>query len=169
MSLQIYAYTDLRKLDIAHDPDDDLPEETMQVLVNPHFPGRADELEDGAIYAFTTCEKCLDLSYGGYNDFRNELAGLAGYPQAMHSSKRQFRHDAGAWLQSSGPFWELINFADNEGCIGPRVCAKLAKDFGEFQSKAERLFPVGYFLETYNKLRAGVEAAANGNGCLEFT
>jgi hypothetical protein len=30
-----------------------------------------------------------------------------------------------------GPFVELIDFADNEGMIGPRAAAKLAKDFAD--------------------------------------
>ena len=56
----------------------------------------------------------------------NELATLAGYAGADD-----------AWERTDGPFWELINFSDCEGVIGPKTSAKLAGDFAAFQEKAD--------------------------------
>jgi hypothetical protein len=36
-----------------------------------------------------------------------------------------------------GPFYELINFADHEGVIGPKTSAKLAGDFAAFAEKSK--------------------------------
>lgn len=51
-------------------------------------------------------------SYGGYNAWRDDL-------------QRQFNPDR----QPDAPFYELVWFADNEGCIGPEAAADLLKDF----------------------------------------
>ena len=62
------------------------------------------------------------------------------------------------------PFYELINFSDCEGFIGPKTSAKLAKDFAAWQEKAgER----GWFSEKYAQWRAAFELAANG-GVVQF-
>lgn len=75
-------------------------------------------------------------SYSGYNHWRNLLA------LAIHDMPAEE-----IWEQASGlekvaaegmgmpPFFELINFADNEGCIGPSVSKKLYKDFCEHEAK----------------------------------
>lgn len=67
-------------------------------------------------------------SYSGYNAWRDELAKIAGFSNA-----------GDYWNGSAGedaPFYELINFADNEGTIGPEAAKDLLKDFRDHQGKA---------------------------------
>ncbi len=51
-------------------------------------------------------------SYGGYGMWRDDL-------------RAQFNPDT----DPDGPFYELIWFADNEGCIGPEAADDLRRDF----------------------------------------
>jgi hypothetical protein len=70
-----------------------------------------------------------------------------------------------------GPFWELIQFADNEGYIGPTVAAKLATDFANWADRAKEFAKdpeVGeWWLVSYNKWRQAFELAADG-GVVDF-
>lgn len=66
-------------------------------------------------------------SYSGYNSFREQLAqaALDVTPRAVWDRLDFYRER---------PFFELINFADNEGTIGPLAAADLAQDFRDQRS-----------------------------------
>jgi hypothetical protein len=177
MGLDITAYKGLSKLDVVYD-DDGEPlradthepiEDYIKAWENPDFPGRIEGIEDGAIYAFEDAVACLGLGYGGYSQWRDALAKLAGYPLTPYKSYGMVEHShaAACWDPNGakGPFCELINFADNEGTIGPVVCAKLLKDFDEFEERAKAVG--GHFWSVYMELHAGLRLAAQG-GCLQF-
>jgi len=68
-------------------------------------------------------------SYGGYNEWRRWLCKkfLGVMPESVWSETERF---------VGKPFVELIDFGDNEGAIGTRTSAKLAKDF---QDHADQL------------------------------
>lgn len=109
-------------------------------------------------------------SYSSYNHWRENLAQLAGYPK-KGSSARGASHAAGAWEASGGPFWELINFSDCEGTIGPRMCSKLHGDFLEWRAKAAAFCSQDpnqtYFMELYDSWTKAVEyGAQDGAVCL---
>ncbi len=74
------------------------------------FRDRADGVEEG-YYEVAGRERVISLSYGGYNRWRSELAELIGTTDEVvfKSSDKTI------------PFYELINFADNEGFIGPKT------------------------------------------------
>lgn len=150
---------------LAPDGDPDAEwERFSQVYANPHFPGRAEGLKDGAIYEVGGGGDFRAGSYSGYNEWREELAKMAGYPVTATDSSRHL-HSAGAWTADGGPFWELIHFSDCDGVIGPVVSAKLAKDFAEYQAKADEIG--GYFAEKYADWRKAFETAAQG-GFVDF-
>lgn len=163
MGLDVTAYRKVRL--VANDPSN---EDLFRALVNPQFPGRADDLQDGGAYEYEDTMRGWSASCSTYGEWRNELAKLAGYPERLHVGHRGPRllHSAGAWESSGGPFWELINFADNEGCIGADVSAKLATEFAEFQAKAEA-HRDPWFRSMYDLWRAVFEFAADG-GAVEF-
>ena len=178
MGLDISAYKQLTKIDCVFDADGDpIHPQTHEALdydlrahINTDFPGRNGTIEDRAIYSASESFYFCAGGYGGYNAWRNELAKLAGYPARPYDRYKtgnfQQRHDQGAWEADSGPFWELINFSDCEGVIGPEVAAKLAKDFADHQAKADAHTDLG-FLESYNEWRKAVEMAAE-NGAVDF-
>lgn len=120
------------------------------------FPGRAEGISPG-VYSYDEKFGFHAGSYGGYNEWREELARRAGYP--VGDGDERHRHSSGAWAAGGGPFWELIHFSDSEGVIGPVVSAKIANDFATFQDAAGK---VGWFAECYAKWRRAFEMAADG-------
>lgn len=171
MGLDITAYKALTKVENPKLDSDGRPEnynEETSFYANPDFPGRMEGIEENTVYRYVDAHGFRAGSYGGYNGWRNELAKLAGYPVGAY---REFgrayeSYAAGAWKASEGPFYELINFSDCEGTIGPVVAAKLAKDFAEFQAKADE-HPEDYFRHKYNEWRKAFEMAAD-NGAVDF-
>lgn len=171
MGLDITAYRALKPAaDIEFDEYGDPKEydRYFQARENTHFPGRAEGLTDRAWYEFADSDGFRAGSYSGYGEWRDNLAQLAGYP-ARADLRQPHSHSAAAWAAQSGPFWELINFADNEGVIGPVVAAKLAKDFAEFDDRAKSFDPGadGWFYERYALWRRAFEMAADG-GAVDF-
>lgn len=70
---------------------------------------------EGGCYGLTAETKTHGFragSYGGYNRWRADL-------------REQFNPET----NPDGPFYELIWFADNEGCIGPEAALDLLDDF----------------------------------------
>ena len=159
MGLDITYYKHLTPLTEGADPEDG-----FQPYDNPDFPGRMEGLEDRVYQMPEDRHHFRAGSYSGYNAWREELAELAGYP--LTEGDRGLRHDSGAWDATEGPFWELINFADNEGTIGPVVSAKLAKDFAAYQEKADT-HPSGHFRDLYAQWRIAFEDAAQ-DGAVDF-
>lgn len=179
MGLDITAYRKLTKLDVLFDQDgepvDPATREPVEnyckALENPDFPGRAEGLESGACYGYTEVKHVFSRSYGGYNRWRETLAKLAGYPLHYRETfgVRNDSHAAAAWngmVAAGAPFYELVNFADNEGTIGPVVSAKLLRDFIEWDDRAKAI-TTDYFYDGYCDMRRGLEIAADG-GAMDF-
>lgn len=91
-------------------------------------------------------------SYGGYNRWRDRL-------------RRLFQVD-----NPEDPFYELVYFADNEGCIGPYAAADLLIDFSEHRNRwlaecAGDTFP--HDIEVYDDFLKACQLAAD-NGLIDF-
>ena len=178
MGLDISAYSKLSQIECVFDAGGEpIHPQTHEPLdydllasVCTGFPGREGQIKDGAIYRAESSLGFRAGSYSGYNQWRNELAKLAGFPakpvDRYSTGDIQQRHDQGAWDADAGPFWELINFSDCEGVIGAEVAAKLAKDFADHQEKADA-HAGKYFQQSYNDWRKAFEMAAN-DGAVDF-
>lgn len=167
MGLDITAYRQVSLADNFAKDADGSPvdwDRYFHVYHSPHFPGRAEPLVDGGWYEFEEELSFCTGSYGAYGAWRDALAQLAGY--LPHPAAQRHRHAEGAWMAQSGPFWELINFADNEGTIGSVVAAKLATDFAEFEDRAMRSSEP-WFYQLYRQWRAAFEMAAD-DGAVSF-
>jgi len=164
MGLDITAAS---KLELIPDAPVDL--DAFHVGSNPdEFADRADGLKPG-LYRSHAELNFRAGSYSGYNAWREQLAELAGYPKRMHFSGHkppEALHAAGAWETTSGPFWELINFSDCEGVIGPKTSVKLAKDFADHQAKADA-HPDEWFRDLYAMWRRAFELASDA-GAVDF-
>ena len=110
------------------------------------WPGRAAPLSSSTLYTWAESFGFRAGSYSGYNQWRAALSEI-GEP---------------------GDFLELIEFADNEGVIGPIVSAKLA---GDFQRNAAAAAQVphwqGWFASQYALWQRAFEMAADG-GAVNF-
>ena len=168
MGLDISYYVNAKLVPDAERDDDGYPTDDSLVLayVNSDFAEHADDIQHDAIYAYDDSGAFRAGSYGGYNEWRDALAEMAGYPalaEAPNASRSV--HAAAAWGGHIGPFHPLINFSDCEGIIGPQTSARLAADFAKHQTKADAIG--GYFAEQYRNWRAAFEAVA-GNGFVDF-
>lgn len=137
MGLDITAYRGLTPApDAEVDPDDagNPKDYAHYVLIRPslvvyteeQFPGRSAGVQVGVL-AFKEAFGFRAGSYSGYNQWRDWLASISGWGTAKRCWSGK---------QTEGPFYELINFSDCEGVIGPQVAAKLAQDFQDFADKA---------------------------------
>jgi hypothetical protein len=176
MGLDISAYSKITKIDAVFDasgePIDPATREPveydMQAYINGEFPGRADDIEDQAVYKAVDSFGFRAGGYGGFNAWRNELAKMAGYPLGQYEQYGEMwdSYCVACWNGAKGPFSELIHFSDCEGIIGSAVAAKLAKDFADYHAEAEKV-EMPFFINKYVEWRKAFEMAANG-GAVRF-
>lgn len=125
-----------------------------------NWPGHSAGIQPGMAYSFADKHHFRAGSYGGYGAWRNWLAQVAGWRSAEEC------WEAPPGQQHAKPFFELIHFADNEGVIGPKVAAKLAKDFADNQKRAEETGDE-WEIAQYRHWRKAFEMAAD-DGAVEF-
>lgn len=161
MGLDISAYRGLKVIGERDDENDD----TINLMENADcFVARAEGVDITKGYSAEDSVSFRAGSYSGYNAWREELAKLAGYPVLLDMEYRQHpTHSTGAWASGAGPFWELINFSDCEGTIGPVVAAKLATDFARWDARAalHKTDDQGYWYQKYQAWRAAFEMASD--------
>ncbi len=157
MGLDITAYSGLAATTEGNGESFELSE-TILKFTEKHWLGRTKGLTPGR-YVFSDLVKFRAGSYSGYNQWRDWLARLVGFKDAEDC------WDNGT---AGGPFYELINFANNKGVIGPVVAAKLAKDFEHWETKAESFsYPERYNIEKYRGWAQACKLAAN-QGAIDF-
>lgn len=129
------------------------------------YSDRSDGIADG-IYRIGG--KRFDISVGSYachDTFRAGLAALVGRSQEQ------------VWNDTTGqarklPFYELIDFSDCTGFLGPRTSRKLVLDFSDMRGEAVKYARKTSNLEWLNNYglyhRACLLAAACGRGVVLF-
>lgn len=138
--LDVTAYTRLAPVASPQLDQDGEPIGEKQVMLVPvEFVERFTGLTPNGVYRYEAAFEFRAGSYSGYNHWRNELARLAGYaatPDTLPDGKIEMRYDATVWRLQKGPFWELIDFSDSEGVIGPVVCKRVYADFVQYHHAA---------------------------------
>ena len=118
----------------------------------------ADGLVHGGCYEITEQTETHGFragSYGGYNAWRQNLANQFNpAPRKLDDGLRYLTEP-----DPAKPFYELIWFADNEGCIGPEAAKDLLADFRKHASAYVPYFEQG---DTYTDWTRAFELAANG-------
>lgn len=158
MGLDITAYKNLRKIE---NPELDeygypvdyesewKPGDSMK-WSEKYFPGRGEGVNADTTYSYEESFSFRAGSYSGYNWWRRHLEELS---------------------KDTLDFDELINFADNEGVIGPIVSKKLLEDFNKNKEKAKEYSKTiedgDYWLEKYEAWLDAFEYAAD-NGAVDF-
>jgi hypothetical protein len=122
-------------------------------------------LEEGKLYHATYRGGFRAGSYRGYNVWRNRLCQLAlGIPVITLWESTEYYSDS--------PFYELINFADNEGTIGPEAAVDLYIDFCTEQEKIEAQLGKNdddaFFLEKYLEWKEAFRVASTEHGIVQF-
>jgi hypothetical protein len=105
-------------------------------------------------------------SYSGYNKWREALALRAlGLPAFT------VWNDPSRFVEL--PFFELINFSDGQGTIGPDAASDLATDFSAQRARiaAQPLADPeeeAWFMHVYDQFQEAFELAASGGGLVLF-
>lgn len=164
MGVNIVALKNIRCV-ASLDDDTDIPD-AVRVWNPALFETRADGLVEGRYAGEWPPDRehatLRSFSYHGYNHFR-DLICLG----ALKVSSEEVWQNARAF--EGKPFYELIDFPDNEGAIGPRTSAKLAKDFRAWavtmSIAMSSLYPDG--IRRYGSLMRAFEWASE-NGVVVF-
>lgn len=121
-------------------------------------------------------------SYSTYNEWRNNLAIMAGYGSANNVWRDEtfdttIKYPNPRLLKLKKlkgeeiniievkPFYELINFSDCEGIIGTEISKKLYKDFVNFEEFAKK--ENEFFYKKYKDWMKAFKVASN-NGVVSF-
>lgn len=157
MGLDITAY---RKLKVVNEPKLDEEGDLLDWDTNwqaggsmewseKHFPGRGEGIDPKTVYSWEESFGFRAGSYSGYNWWRAKLEQFA----------------------KNGAFHELIEFADNQGVIGPIVSKKLAQDFKENKESAleyaKKLDEGEWWIGQYERWQEAFEMASDG-GAVDF-
>ncbi len=124
----------------------------VNLYKNPSFPAQFEGMIEGWHDAYDSYHFCAG-PYSRYNRWRAELC------RAVHNVEPEI-----VWNDASyagEPFYELINFADNEGTIGTAVCGKLMRDFAAHGVILKRGRD-RYFAHKYDQWAEAFRMGANG-------
>ena len=175
MGLDIRYYSNIKELESEID-EDDYDEEVIRVYENDGFDYQLGSLKKNALYIPTDNTETGSFragSYGGYNQWRNMLAMMAGYESdesVWNDFDSQLRYIKIKNIEGENiqmkPFYELIYFSDCEGVIGPNISKKLHQDFVDFHKKIKGQDRM--FIEKYKEWETAFKVASN-NGLVKFS
>jgi hypothetical protein len=152
------------RIKLSSEPRDEAYDLGLEIpWINDDFPARAAGVEPDVAYEVNEQWGFRAGSYGGYNEWRKQLAELTGITDQRAFVRRcaEIEDDGG---RLDHPFAELIWFSDCEGVIGPEVAARLAKDFKEWDERARDCGcdDHEWWYELYGTWRRAFEDAAQG-------
>lgn len=157
MGLDITAYKNLKEvvnpqIDGEGYPINDETEVkfgTSMKWSEKYFPGRGEGIDADKVYTWEDSIGFRAGSYSGYGRWRATLENFA----------------------EGNQFYELIEFADNEGTIGYVVSAKLYKDFKDNEDRAKKysknMDDGEYWFEKYKEWEEAFEYAKE-HGAVNF-
>lgn len=152
MGLDVYVYENLEIVADTYDEDKIWVPGAGMEWSESIWPGRGEGVNPKSRYTWKGYFTFQAGSYHGYNTWREELS--------------KFSESC-----ALGTFNELIQFADNEGVIGPVVSKKLADDFQKNEQEAlkfsESLSDPEWWFSLYIIWKEAFESASN-NGAIEF-
>jgi len=122
-----------------------------ELIINQPFKFQLGSLKEDKAYETEMIGSFCAGSYGGYNGWRERLFSLVndGNIQEYWDKSNDLieKYLEINLLNESEPFFELINFSDCEGVIGPEVSNKLHIDFETYNNLAkERMDDYDYDL-----------------------
>ncbi|WP_027380263.1 hypothetical protein [Chryseobacterium daeguense] len=133
MGLAVYVYKNFVLVNNENDDCDFLIKK-----FNDPYMDRCLNLEDG-YYSAELVYRKPSYSYSTHNEFRRKLASLFNVTDQIIWNNPSKYKDL--------PFFELINFPDNEGAMNFETCTKLHKDFLKYNDifKALNSSPSHYY------------------------
>jgi hypothetical protein len=110
-------------------------------------------------------------SYSAYNNWRELLSYMIGFPNALSIWEIVKRDISIGNILSEPtsfniPFIELIYFSDCEGVIGEKICKKLYEDFISYKNEANKIKNSDW-ISLYDDFLKAFKIGSN-NGCVQF-
>ena len=142
MGLAVTVFKNIKKT------NDDENYDFTAYVIDPTWEHKIKNLEPDAKYVGERSEGNISYPYSSHNRFREHLLKLQDRHDLLKkdSTVDWERLDKFPEL----PFYELINFADNEGCLDWETNEKLYNDFKVCEGKAVKYAENEYyFIETY--------------------
>jgi hypothetical protein len=160
MGLDIKVYQNIRL------EDDPGIADFKAYVIDPAWKSRIKNLVDGGYYSGTCVYRGAGYSYSTHGEFRGYLLKLIRMNGLVKDDGNPDYSFPGFDNLIKGlPFEELINFADNEGCLDWECCEKLYQDF---LSTAHKVVESAGFLEgIYHDWLQALDYARH-NGVIEF-
>lgn len=119
-------------------------------------------LDAGMCYTPTVGSEQVRFSAGSYHGYNHWRATLSQTVNGLQPESVWHQADALAHL----PFFELINFSDCEGTIGPEAAADLVQDFDDYSEIVREAQgeedPFARFVAQYDRWREAFLVASDG-------
>jgi hypothetical protein len=132
-------------------------------VIDEDWKHKIKNLQDGKGYTGDVVFRGVSYPYSSHNRFRERLIKLIGREDLLDSEGKIKWHE----LPPEIPFYDFINFADNEGCLDWEVSSTIYSDFEKFNEKA-KLKMHEYDLMKYEIWLETFEFGKN-NGVVVFT
>lgn len=142
MGLDISVYKNVKRTDSDEDYD------FHAFVIDPDWEHKIKNLEKDQNYEGEITNGTISYGYSSHNRFREHLLKL--------QNREDLLEDGGTinWeltgKETKLPFQELINFADNEGCLDWETNEILFNDFKKYEDEAIKYSETQfYFIENY--------------------
>jgi hypothetical protein len=132
MGLDVTVYQNIQVLNPTNKEIEDMDYDFIAFVIDDAFKPRIKNLIEDAFYSGDNVYDDISYAYSYHSRFRNMLGILIGLKNSEWTD--------GEKLKPEMDFFELLWFADNEGCIDWETSEKLYNDFKRNQEKANELF-----------------------------
>lgn len=127
MGLDVRTYGNIKLAENEKDAD------FTAYVINEDWKHKIKNLQDGKGYIGDVVFRGVSYPYSAHNRFREKLIKLIDRQDLLDiEGKIKW-----AELPSEIPFYDLINFADNEGCLDWEVSNTIYSDFVKYNEKAK--------------------------------
>jgi len=126
MGLSVSVYQNIKKTDNEEEYDFEA------YVIDEKWEHKIKNLEKGCIYSGDRVDHSISYPYSAHNRFRETLIKLTGRSKLLKvDGTIDFEN-----LPTDIPFYDFIDFADNEGCLDWEISEKIYNDFKEWEERA---------------------------------
>ena len=154
MGLDVSVYKNVKTTNSEEDYD------FVAFVIDEDWKYKIKNLENRARYKGEMCDASISYAYGSHNRFREHLVRMMGRDDLL-SNRGEIKWDQ-LCEEKELPFYDFINFADNEGCLDWETNKKLYGAFVEWKNKAikyaeSELYFDGNYKNWLNIFKSGKE------------
>lgn len=144
MGLDAHCFQNIKRVENEYEED------FTPYVIDDNWKYKIKNLEENKPYKGDYVSFHIQYSYGTHNRFRETLLKLIGKEDLLNNDGRinWSLYNNGSY--SKTPFYEFIDFADNEGSIDWETNERIYNSFKEYEEKAKEFYKDdNYFLGKY--------------------